>query len=175
MAFYPGPGVGGHCIPLDPTYLAWQVRRDAGHQFRVLEEAEDINAQMPAWVAGRIGDALNDQGKAVKDARILVLGAAYKPNVGDVRESPSVKIINLLHKRGARVSFHDPFVEEIALNGASLRRIELSNLAVAGADLVAVLTPHGAYDLEWVADHARLVFDARNSYNGRRRANVIRL
>ena len=87
------------------------MRRDAGHQFRVLEEAEDINAQMPAWVAGRIGEVLNDAGKSVKDARILVLGAAYKPDVGDVRESPAVKIMHLLHKRGARVEFHDPYVE----------------------------------------------------------------
>jgi UDP-N-acetyl-D-glucosamine dehydrogenase len=175
MAFHPGPGVGGHCIPLDPTYLAWQVRRDAGHQFRVLEEAEDINAQMPAWVAGRIGEALNDGSLAVKDARILVLGAAYKPDVGDVRESPAVKIMHLLHKRGARVEFHDPFVEEVVLNGTSLRRTDLTNVSVARADLVAVLTPHSAYDLDWVAEHARLVFDARNAFGPNRRPNVVRL
>src|SRR5213594_79101 len=95
MPFYPGPGVGGHCIPLDPGYLAWQIRRDVGHQFRVLEEAEDINAQMPAWVTDRIAEALNDRGLAVKGAKILVLGVAYKPDVGDVRESPAVKVINL--------------------------------------------------------------------------------
>ena len=88
MRFHPGPGVGGHCIPLDPTYLAWQVRRDAGHQFRILEEAEDINSQMPAWVATRIGELLNDHGKSVNGAKVLVLGASYKPDVGDVRESP---------------------------------------------------------------------------------------
>ena len=116
MPFYPGPGVGGHCIPLDPTYLAWHVRRDVGHQFRVLEEAEDVNAQMPVWVAGRIAEALNELGKAVKDTRILVLGASYKADLGDVRKSPSVKIMQLLHKRGARLSFHDPYVEEIAID-----------------------------------------------------------
>jgi UDP-N-acetyl-D-glucosamine dehydrogenase len=175
MPFYPGPGVGGHCIPLDPSYLAWQVRRDVGHQFRVLEEAEDINAQMPAWVTDRIAEALNDRGKAVKDAKILVLGVAYKPDVGDVRESPAVKVINLLHRRGALLGFHDPFVDEIALNGGSLHRTELSNVAVARADLVAVLTPHSAYDLEWVAEHAKLVFDTRNAFNGARHPNVIRL
>jgi UDP-N-acetyl-D-glucosamine dehydrogenase len=175
MPFYPGPGVGGHCIPLDPTYLAWQVRRDAGHQFRVLEEAEDINAQMPAWVMGRIGEALNDAGKAVKDASILVLGVAYKPDVGDVRESPSVRIIQLLHKRGARMTFHDPYVDEVAVNGASLRRTELTNLAISRADLVAVLTPHSAYDLEWVAEHAKLVFDARNAFGPLRRSTVVTL
>jgi nucleotide sugar dehydrogenase len=175
MPFYPGPGVGGHCIPLDPGYLAWQVRRDVGHQFRVLEEAEDINAQMPAWVTERIAGALNDRGRAVKDSKILVLGVAYKPDVADARESPAVKVINLLHRRGALLAFHDPYIEAISMNGGSLRRTDLTNTAVARADLVAVLTPHHAYDLEWVADHAKLVFDARNAYNGARRENVTRL
>jgi len=175
MAFYPGPGVGGHCIPLDPGYLAWQVRRDVGHQFRVLEEAEDINAQMPAWVTDRIAEALNDRGKAVKDAKILILGVAYKPDVADARESPAVKVMNALHRRGALLAFHDPYIEDIALNGKTLLRTNLTNTAVAQADLVAVLTPHSAYDLEWVCDHAKLVFDTRNAYNGTRRANVIKL
>ena len=175
MPFYPGPGVGGHCIPLDPGYLAWQVRRDIGHQLRVLEEAEDINAQMPAWVTDRIAEALNDRGRAVKDSKILVLGVAYKPDVGDIRESPAVKVINLLHRRGAQLAFHDPYVEDVAVNGGTLQRTDLTNTSVARADLVAVLTPHSAYDLEWVADHAKLVFDTRNAYNGNRRANVITL
>ena len=175
MAFQPGPGVGGHCIPLDPTYLAWQVRRDAGHQFRVLEEAEDINLQMPAWVTGRIGEALNDQGKAVKDSKILVLGVSYKPDVGDIRESPSATIIKLLQKRGAHVTFHDPYIDEVPLNGGSLHRSELTNQTVERADLTALLTPHSGYDLDWLADHAKLVFDARNAYSGQRRANVVKL
>jgi UDP-N-acetyl-D-glucosamine dehydrogenase len=175
MPFHPGPGVGGHCIPLDPTYLAWQMRRDVGHQFRVLEEAEDINAQMPAWVTGRMADALNECGKSVKDAKILVLGAAYKPDVADIRESPAVRIINLLHRRGALLSFHDPFVDEIPLNGGTMRRTELTTQTVTRADLVAVLTPHSAYDLEWVAEHARLVFDARNAFGPAARSNVVRL
>jgi UDP-N-acetyl-D-glucosamine dehydrogenase len=175
MPFYPGPGVGGHCIPLDPSYLAWQVRRDAGHQFRVLEEAEDINAQMPSWVTGRIAEALNDQGKAVKDAKIFVLGAAYKPDVGDIRESPSVKIINQLHKRGALLAFHDPYVDRVAMNGGTLHRTDLTTLAISRADLIAVLTPHSAYDLDWVAEHAKLVFDARNAFGSNTAPNVVRL
>src|SRR5919198_1200665 len=93
MAFTPGPGVGGHCIPLDPAYLAWQVRRDAGHQFRILEQAQDINAQMPGWAAARLGEALNDREKPLKRARVLVLGVAYKPDLGDVRESPSLRVM----------------------------------------------------------------------------------
>jgi UDP-N-acetyl-D-glucosamine dehydrogenase len=175
MPFYPGPGVGGHCIPLDPTYLAWQMRRDVGHQFRVLEEAEDINAQMPAWVTGRLAEALNECGKAVKDSKILVLGAAYKADVGDIRESPAVSIINLLHRRGALLSFHDPYVDHVSLDGGTLRRTELTTQAVERADLVAVLTPHAAYDLDWVAQHARLVFDARNAFGPAARSNVVRL
>jgi len=175
MRFHPGPGVGGHCIPLDPAYLAWQVRRDAGHQFRILEEAEDINAQMPSWVANRIGELLNEQGKAVKGSRILALGASYKADVGDIRESPSIRIMHALYARGAVVTYHDPFIRELALNGSTTRSIQLSTAAVEHADLVAVLTPHSAYDLDWVAAHAPLVFDARNAFGADRRGNVVRL
>jgi UDP-N-acetyl-D-glucosamine dehydrogenase len=175
MPFYPGPGVGGHCIPVDPTFLAWQVRRDAGYQFRVLEEAHDINVRMPAWVSSRISDALNEVGKPVKSASVLVLGVAYKPDVGDVRESPSLDVLRLLQKRGAHVSFHDPYVKSVPLNGASLNRSELTSRAVSSADCVALLTPHKAYDLEWIADHAQVIFDARNAYRDQKHSNVIRL
>ena len=175
MRFHPGPGVGGHCIPLDPAYLAWQVRRDAGHQFRILEEAEDINSQMPTWVANRIGELLNEHKKAVNGARVLVLGASYKPDVGDVRQSPSIRIMQALHKRGARMTFHDPYVDEVVLNGSKVRSIQLTTSAVEHADLVAVLTPHTTYDLHWVAEHAPLVFDATNAFGHDRWENVARL
>ena len=178
MPFYPGPGVGGHCIPLDPTYLAWQVRRDAGHMFRILEQAQDVNAQMPAWVAQRIGEALNDHGKPLKGARVLVLGVTYKPDVGDLRESPSLKVMRALARRGVELAFHDPYVEEVELAaGSVLRRSALTPAAVAGADLVALLTPHSAYRPEWLAEQARLVFDARNALGPLRRArrNVVTL
>jgi UDP-N-acetyl-D-glucosamine dehydrogenase len=174
MAFHPGPGVGGHCIPLDPAYLTWQVRRDSGHQFRVVEVAEDVNSQMPVWVAGRIAEALNQHGKAVKGAKVFVLGAGYKPDVGDIRESPSIRIMQHLRKRGAKVAFHDPWVENVQLNGSNVRRSALTTQSVAGADLVAVITPHSSYDLEWVADHARVVFDARNAIPPKR-PNVVKL
>jgi UDP-N-acetyl-D-glucosamine dehydrogenase len=175
MPFYPGPGVGGHCIPIDPTFLAWQVRRDAGHQFRVLEQAHDINVRMPAWVASRISDALNEAGKPVKNASVLALGVAYKPDVGDIRESPSIEVLRRLAKRGAKVLFHDPFVQSMTLNGSVLTRSELTTRAVSSADCVALLTPHRAYDLEWIADHAGLIFDARNAYGDLKRSNVVRL
>jgi UDP-N-acetyl-D-glucosamine dehydrogenase len=175
MPFYPGPGVGGHCIPLDPAYLAWQVRRDAGHQFRILEQAQDVNAQMPTYVAARIGEALNDAGKAVKGANILVLGVSYKQDIGDVRESPALKVMQQLLRRGARISFHDPYVPDVSLNGTQFDRAELSLRSMAGADCVAIMTPHRAYDLDWIANHAKLVFDARNAFGPDRRANVVRL
>ena len=175
MTFYPGPGVGGHCIPLDPTYLSWQVRRKAGRQFRILEQAQDINVQMPSYVAARIGDVLNEVGKAVNGATVLVLGVAYKPDVGDIRESPALQVMALLKRRGARVTFHDPYVESVAINGESLRRTDLSTHSLVTSDCVALLTPHRAYDFGWIGDHAPLIFDARNAFQADRRANVIRL
>jgi UDP-N-acetyl-D-glucosamine dehydrogenase len=175
MAFTPGPGVGGHCIPLDPTYLAWQVRRDVGHQFRILEQAQDVNAHMPGWVAARIGEALNEHAKALKGARVLILGVAYKPDVGDVRESPSLRVMAALARRGAKLSFHDPYVDAVTLDGRRLARTALTPRAVAGADLVALLTPHSFYDLEWLARTAALLFDARNAYGPGGQHNVVSL
>jgi UDP-N-acetyl-D-glucosamine dehydrogenase len=172
MAFTPGPGVGGHCIPLDPTYLAWQVRRDVGHQFRILEQAQDINARMPGWVAARIGETLNEHAKPLKGARVLVLGVAYKPDVGDMRESPSLRVMSVLERRGVRLAFHDPYVETVTVNGRPLERTELTGEAVASSDLVALLTPHSAYDLEWLAATGAPVFDARNAFGPGRGANV---
>jgi nucleotide sugar dehydrogenase len=175
MAFTPGPGVGGHCIPLDPTYLAWQVRRDVGHQFRILEQAQDVNAHMPGWVAARIGEALNEHAKPLKGAKVLVLGVSYKPDVGDVRESPSLRVMSALARRGAKLTFHDPFVDAVTLDGKRLARTELTARAVAGADLVALLVPHSSYDLEWLAGTAGLLFDARNAYGPGNPPNLVRL
>jgi UDP-N-acetyl-D-glucosamine dehydrogenase len=175
MAFTPGPGVGGHCIPLDPTYLAWQVRRDVGHQLRILEQAQDVNAHMPGWVARRIGEALNEHAKPLKGAKVLVLGVAYKPDVGDVRESPSLRVMSALARRGVKLAFHDPFVEAVTVEGRRLTRTELTARAVAGADLVALLVPHSSYDLAWLASTAGLLFDARNVVGPGGGANVVRL
>ena len=175
MPFFPGPGVGGHCIPLDPTYLAWQIRRDSGHMFRILEQAQDINAQMPSWVASRIGDALNEHGKAVKGATILVLGVTYKPDVADIRESPPLKVIAALNRRGAHVEYHDPYVEEITVNGTHFSSVDLTHRSIARADCVALLTPHRTFDLEWISERAMLLFDARNAMQDGRLENVVRL
>jgi UDP-N-acetyl-D-glucosamine dehydrogenase len=175
MPFYPGPGVGGNCIPIDPMYLAWQVRRDAGFRFRLLEQAQEVNDAMPGYVADRIAEALNDHGKAVRGARIHVLGVAYKPDVAESRESPAIKVMDALHRRGARLSFSDPYIEEVALDGQALDRSDISQRTVAGADCVAILTPHRAFDVDWIASQARLVFDAQNAFGPRQLSNVVRL
>jgi len=175
MPFFPGPGVGGHCIPLDPTYLAWQIRRESGRRFGVLEQAQEVNERMPDWVASRVGGILNDRGLPVKDADILALGVTYKADVGDVRESPSLRVMEALHRKGARVGFHDVYVEEVPLNGGVAHRVEDLDAAVAQADCVVLLTPHSEYDLERIADRATVVFDTRNVYGSARRPNVIAL
>jgi UDP-N-acetyl-D-glucosamine dehydrogenase len=175
MPFYPGPGVGGHCIPLDPTYLAWQSRRDTGRPFRLVEMAQDINAQMPTYVAGRVVEALGEQGRAIRGATVFALGVTYKPDVGDLRESAAVEVLARLARKGARVSFHDPFVAEIRDHGLSLRRSALTRGALQAADVVLLLTAHSAYDIEMVLSHARLLFDARNATGSRRRETVVTL
>jgi UDP-N-acetyl-D-glucosamine dehydrogenase len=175
MAFKPGPGVGGHCIPLDPTYLAWQSRRDTGKPFRLVELAQDINAQMPTYVTSRVVEALNEHSKSIKGARILALGVTYKPDVGDIRESAAVEVLAKLAKKGAVISFHDPFVKQIDSHGLKLRRAALTDKALRSADCVVVLTPHSAYDVHGIAEKAALVFDARNAIGSRYSGTVVTL
>lgn len=175
MPFYPGPGVGGHCIPLDPAYLAWQSRRDAGRPFRLVETAQDINADMPNYVARRVIDALNAHGKSVKGARIFALGVTYKPDIGDVRESAAIEVLAKLHKMGADVTYHDPFVARIDRGNLCLERSELTAEALRSADCVVLLTPHEYYDVDFVVDSSQLLFDARNAAGDRRRGHVVPL
>ena len=130
---------------------------------------------MPGWVATRVGEILNDRGLAVKDADILALGVTYKADVGDLRESPSLRVMQALHRKGANVRFHDVYVEEVPLNGGTARRVEDLDAAVSQADCVVVLTPHSEYDLERIADRATVVFDTRNVYGSARRPNIVTL
>lgn len=173
MPFHPGPGVGGHCIPVDPAYLAWQSRRDAGRPYRIVELAQDINAEMPAYVAQRVGEALNDRGKAVNGAGLLALGVTYKPNVGDLRESAPLEVLRRLERRGAKIAWHDPFVVDVAAQGVAADRVELREDVLAGCDAVLLLTPHDAYDVDWLIARAPLLFDARNATRGRHAPNVV--
>jgi UDP-N-acetyl-D-glucosamine dehydrogenase len=140
-----------------------------------VERAQDINAQMPGYIAGRIWEALGQGEKAGKTPVVLVLGIGHTADAGDIRESPTLKVMGHLSREGARVSFHDPFLATISVNGSILTRTELTRRAVMEADCVALLTSHRAYDLDWIAQHASLVFDARNAYGSDRRLNVVRL
>jgi nucleotide sugar dehydrogenase len=175
MAFQPGPGVGGHCIPLDPTYLAWQSRRDTGKPFRLVELAQDINAAMPGYVADRVVETINAHGRSVRGARILALGVTYKPNVGDIRESAALAVLEHLARKGARVAFHDPYVARIDQGSLRIRRTALTETALRSADCVVLLTPHDSYDLDDVVSKSALVFDARHAAPPGRRGTVVTL
>lgn len=164
-AFYPGPGWGGHCIPVDPAYLSWRVRQ-MGSTARFVELAREFNQRMPAYVVERLSEALNDQDKTLRGSNILILGVAYKPNVRDVRESPALAIIERLVKVGAIVRFHDPYVASIRLKGGEMKASELSLMSLGEADIVLAHTSHAAYDAQWIADHSKLIFDTRNFFKG---------
>jgi UDP-N-acetyl-D-glucosamine dehydrogenase len=163
QAFYPGPGLGGHCIPIDPYYLTWKAR-EVGHATRFIELAGEVNRSMPQYVVNRTVLALNERSKAAKGSKILVLGLAYKPDVDDVRESPSFEIIEHLEELGAEVDYHDPHVpatHKMRRHDLQMRSIELSPETLAGYDCVVVATNHAAYDWQMVTDHARLLVDTR--------------
>jgi UDP-N-acetyl-D-glucosamine dehydrogenase len=166
MKFTPGPGLGGHCIPLDPHYLSWKMRTLA-FKTRMIELASEINSEMPAFVVQKVADCLNDHGKPVRGMRALVLGVAYKKNIDDLRESPAMDVIRLLQEKGARVSYHDPFCPVIVddghtpVQGLPMRSVELTDRVLEEADVVVVVTDHSAVDYARVAEKAKLVVDTR--------------
>jgi UDP-N-acetyl-D-glucosamine dehydrogenase len=162
MAFHPGPGVGGHCIPVDPYYLAWKAREYDFHM-DFIELAARVNDEMPYYVTTRILLALNGQHKPGATVRVLVLGVTFKRDIEDSRHSPALKIIELLHKQGVEVRYHDPHVPELAINGRLLRSEALSEAALRDSDCVVIATDHSAFDYDWIARHSRLVFDTRNA------------
>jgi UDP-N-acetyl-D-glucosamine dehydrogenase len=172
MPFWPGPGVGGHCIAIDPSYLSWRVGQQLGFRMTFVEHAQQVNAKMPAYVAGRIAEALNEKGKAVKGAKILGIGVAYKPNVGDARESPALAVLNRLARSGADVSYHDPHVASVEIAGRRLDSAELTPDELAAYDCVAILTAHSDVNYDLVVSHAPLVFDTRGITRSHRAANV---
>ncbi len=161
MKFTPGPGIGGHCIPLDPHYLAWKMRT-LNYKTRFIDLASEINSHMPEWVVQKVSDALNEARKAVRGSRILVLGVAYKRDIDDVRESPALDVIRLLEERGAHVEFHDPFVVEFREEGHSRTGVEMSDEMLRWADAVVIVTDHKTVDYQRVVDQAAVVVDTRN-------------
>lgn len=164
--FYPGPGLGGHCIPIDPFYLTWKAK-EYGIDTRFIELAGQVNTKMPAWVVGKVIDALNGLGKPLKEAKILVLGIAYKKNVDDMRESPSVEIMEILHTKGAMVFYSDPHVAvfpKMRKHHFALKSVGLSPELLAGMDCVIIATDHDAFDYDLIRINSRLVVDTRGRY-----------
>jgi UDP-N-acetyl-D-glucosamine dehydrogenase len=161
MRFTPGPGLGGHCIPVDPHYLAWKLR-SLNFSARFIELADAINSAMPDHVVSVLMDALNDRGRALRGARVLVLGVTYKPDVADVRESPALHVLALLQEKGAAVSYNDPYVPELESGGELLHSVEAGADALAEADAVVIVTNHACYEPDAVARAARLIVDTRN-------------
>lgn len=174
MPFYPGPGLGGHCIPIDPHYLSWKLRT-LNYTARFIELAAEINSHMPDYVVGKVADGLNDERKAINGSRILILGVAYKRDVGDVRESPALDVIHLLRERGATVAYHDPHVPFVRLEGYGLSSVELTAETLREADCVVIVTDHSDYDWDWIADRARLIVDTRNAVRTTGGGRLIRL
>jgi UDP-N-acetyl-D-glucosamine dehydrogenase len=174
MPFYPGPGLGGHCIPIDPLYLSWKLRT-LNYTARFIELAAEINSHMPDYVVGKVSDALNDESKAVKGSKILILGVAYKPNVSDIRESPAIDLIHLLQEKGALVSFHDPYVNDLSEEGFLQQSVALTESILASADCVVIVTHHDSYDWPFVKDHASLIVDTRHAIQEPGRGRIVYL
>ena len=166
MKFTPGPGVGGHCIPLDPQYLSWKLRT-LDYNARFVQLAEEINRHMPAYWVNKVVDVLNAAKKAVNGSRVLVLGVTYKPDIDDLRESPALDIIKLLGKRGARVSYHDPFVTSLKAEGLDVPFAELTDESLRKADCVMIVTDHTTYDWERIRASAWAFVDCRNALKRR--------
>jgi UDP-N-acetyl-D-glucosamine dehydrogenase len=166
MRFTPGPGVGGHCLPIDPSYLSWRVERALGKSFRFVELADDINNHMPDYVVHRIMMSFNARGRPVKGARILLLGLAYKKNTGDARQSPAVRVSQLLSAMGAQLRAADPYVVEGTAVDDMVPRVEPTPAELADADAVVLLTDHDAFDFAEIRRHAKFVFDCRRRLSG---------
>lgn len=163
MPFYPGPGLGGHCIPVDPLYLSWKLRT-LNYNARFIELASEVNTSMPLYVIEKVTQALNDDCKSVKGSHIVVLGVAYKRDVDDVRESPALDVISLLHNRGAKVEYHDPYVPSVRLeDDEHMSTSQYSDALLESADCVVIVTDHSSYDWQHVAEHSALIVDTRNA------------
>jgi UDP-N-acetyl-D-glucosamine dehydrogenase len=172
MPFYPGPGLGGHCIPIDPFYLSWKTKQ-AGIEARFIELAGYINGQMPHFVVDKVQNALNDAGKPVKGSKIHVMGVAYKRNIDDMRESPALDVMMLLQRRGGLVSYSDPHVPVLRLEGLDLTAVPED--AAASADCVVIITDHSSFDYRALVERAALIVDSRNALKAFRSPKIVRL
>jgi UDP-N-acetyl-D-glucosamine dehydrogenase len=173
MPFYPGPGLGGHCIPIDPFYLSWKARQ-SGFECRFIELAGHVNGSMPGYVVDRIGEALNTQKKAINGARIHLFGVAYKKNVSDMRESPALDIIELLHRRGAELSYTDPYVPRFKEHGLCMNSVAEQDLR-GDIDCAVICTDHSAFDYAAMPARFPVIVDTRNALKGNAAKNIHRL
>jgi UDP-N-acetyl-D-glucosamine dehydrogenase len=171
MPFYPGPGLGGHCIPVDPYYLTWKAKMN-GCEPRLIELAGHINSQIPTFMVRRIADALNEKRKSLKGSKILALGVTYKRDTNDVRESPALHILEGLREKGATVYFCDPYVPSITIQGQTIHGVELTPHVLQSMDCVAILTDHSVFDYSMVAKSSSLILDTRNALKDFPRANL---
>jgi UDP-N-acetyl-D-glucosamine dehydrogenase len=176
MKFTPGPGLGGHCIPIDPLYLSWKLRA-LNYTARFIELASEINTNMPRYVVGKVQDGLNDSGKPIKGSQVLVLGAAYKPDIDDLRESPALDVIGLLEHKGAKVAYHDPYIPTLRHEGQIMQSVPDLMDAIRRADCVVIITNHKVYDYSTILREAKLVVDTRNALgaSGKNNPKVVRL
>ncbi|MBK9748358.1 MAG: nucleotide sugar dehydrogenase [Chloroflexi bacterium] len=177
MPFYPGPGLGGHCIPIDPLYLSWKMK-SLNYNARFIELASEINTSMPHHVIDKVTTALNDDCKSVRGSKVVILGVAYKRDVDDVRESPALDVIGLLHKLGAKLEYHDPYVARIRLEDeAIMESSSYSADLLASADAVVIITDHSTFDYQHLVDHSRLIIDTRNATakTAKSRARIVRI
>lgn len=175
MPFYPGPGIGGHCIGVDPIYLSWKARVH-GAETRFIDLASRTSGGMPEYCVKRVSQTLNDHRKSLRGSQILILGVSYKKNVDDMRESPALEIIEHLTKQGASVKYHDPYVPKLSFNGFKLKSVPLTSSAIRKSDLILILTDHSTVDYEKVVKHSRLIFDTRNALSDfRKRSKIVKL
>lgn len=175
MPFYPGPGIGGHCIPLDPMYLSWKAKM-YDYYNRFIELSSDVNSNMPRFVLGKIAEILNKRKKSINGSKVLLMGMAYKKDIDDLRESPSLEVYRLLKTDGAEVSFTDPMTDSfVDINGNPVKAIKVDDSNIKSFDVVILLTNHSAFDYKWYAENAQIIFDTRNGFKDFEKDNIVKL
>jgi UDP-N-acetyl-D-glucosamine dehydrogenase len=166
MTFYPGPGLGGHCIPIDPLYLSWKLKT-LNYTARFIELASEVNTSMPVYVVNKVAEALNDDSKSIRGSKVAIIGVAYKRDIDDVRESPALDIIQLLQEKGAEVTYHDPYVPSVRLeHGNTAATVELTAEWLNQADCAVIVTDHTSYDWKWIVGNSKVIVDSRNATAG---------
>lgn len=174
VPFYPGPGLGGHCIPLDPHYLSWKLKT-LNFYSRFIELAGEINSHMPEYVVRKVSDTLNNVGKSIKNSKILVLGVAYKKDISDVRESPALDVIQLLFTKHAKLSYHDPYVPQLRAADQTFKSIQLTDNLIQNQDCIVVTTNHSAFDMKRIVKNAKVIVDTRNATDGIQGKNIVKI